>query len=49
MARAEGFFVDEVWWQRLRRSQWVRRCRRRTIGQSEACWGYSWWWGRSFT
>ena len=49
MARVEGFFGDGVGWQRLERSQWVRHLHRRMIGQSEASWDYSWWWGRSFT
>ena len=46
VARAEGFFVNEVGWQRLKHSRWVRHCHRRTIGRSEASWGYSWWWGQ---
>ena len=47
MVRAEGFFGNEVRWQRLERSRWVRRCRCKTIGQSEAFWDYSWWWGQA--
>ena len=42
---AEDFFVDKVGWQRLQHSRWVRRLGHRMIGQSEASWGYSWWWG----
>ena len=46
VAGAEGFFGGKVGWQRLECSQWVRRCRHKMIGRSEASWGYSWWWGQ---
>ena len=46
VAGAEDSFGDGVGWQRLERSRWVCCCHRKMIGQSEASWDYSWWWGQ---